>query len=82
LKIGEQVVQVWFNIRLTHSSIHTVLDNADRNKENSDCVDSMKCQQGVFVRQDYNNAIIMKHAKNYECESLTFYCLRINKYIV
>ena len=79
MKKGEQVVDIWFNVRRTHSSIHTVHDSADRNKENSDSLDSMKCQQsetGVFVRQDYDNAIMMKCAKNYECESLTFHCTR------
>jgi hypothetical protein len=67
LKKGEQVVETWFNIRLTHSSIHTVHDSADRNKENSDCLDSMKCQQSetgsvckARLRQCYHNETCQK----------------------
>ena len=50
---GEQIVGLWYNVRLTHSSVHTIRDNVDRIKESAECLDNIKWQQSesgsVFV---------------------------------
>jgi hypothetical protein len=33
------------NVRLVHTSIHTICDNADRIKESAKCLSNIKCQQ-------------------------------------
>jgi hypothetical protein len=30
---GEQIVDIWHNVRLTHNSVHKICDNADRIKK-------------------------------------------------
>jgi hypothetical protein len=62
----EQIVDIWHNVRFTHSSVHTICRNADRITENA------KSGTEVFVKQDYHSPIGMNHTKNYGCESLTF----------
>jgi hypothetical protein len=57
------------NIRLTHSSMHTVCGNADRIKE------SAKSGTEVFVWQDYHSPMGMNRAKICGCYLLTFYCI-------
>ena len=32
LEKGEQIVDIWHNVRFIHSSIHTICDNTDSNK--------------------------------------------------
>jgi hypothetical protein len=74
---GERIVCMCRNIRLAHSSVHTIRDSADRIKE------SAKSRTKVFVcvarlPQSYpNNA----YRKNYGCESYIFIPLEIKKYI-
>jgi len=53
-----------------------ICDNADRIKEGA------KSGTKLFVWQDYHSPIRMNCTKIYGCESLTFYCIEINKYIV
>jgi hypothetical protein len=45
LKKGEQIVDICCNVRLDHSSVLTICDNADRIKESVRCLDNIKCQQ-------------------------------------
>jgi len=40
---GEQIVDIWSNVRFAHSSVHTIRDNADRITE------SAKSGPEVFV---------------------------------
>ena len=42
---GEQIIVICYNVRLTHSSIHTICDNVDVIKEGAKCWDNIKCQQ-------------------------------------
>jgi len=42
---GEQIIGIRYDVRLTHSSIHTVCDNVGRMKESAKCWDNIKCQQ-------------------------------------
>ena len=37
LEKGEQIVDICHNVRLTHSSVHTIRNNADRIKESAKC---------------------------------------------
>jgi hypothetical protein len=37
LEKGEQIVDICRNVRLTHSSVHTIRNNADRIKESAKC---------------------------------------------
>ena len=62
----EQVVDICHNVRLAHSSISTIHDNADRITE------SPKSETKVFVQQDYHSPIRMKCTKYCGCGSLTF----------
>jgi hypothetical protein len=69
LEKDERIVGICHNVRLTHSSIHTICDNADRIKE------SAKSETEVFVcvarlPQSYPNEPYKKH---YGCESLTLF---------
>jgi hypothetical protein len=43
LERGERIVDICRNVRLAHSSVHTICDNADRSKE------SAKSGNEVFV---------------------------------
>jgi hypothetical protein len=52
LEKGEQIVDICCNVRLTHSSIHIIRDNADGIKE---CA---KSGTKVFVWQDYYNLFL------------------------
>jgi hypothetical protein len=77
LEKGEGIVDKCRNIRLAHSTIHTILDNADRIKENA------KSGTKVFVGvarlpQAYPNE---PYQKTMDVSPLHFYCIR-NKYIV
>jgi hypothetical protein len=70
-------------LRLAHSSICTVPDNADRIKESAECLDNIKCQQSETGSACLcSSPIGRNHAKNQGCESLTFFSLEMNKYIV
>jgi hypothetical protein len=62
---GERNVNIWQNDTVTHSSIRTICDNADRVTE------SVKSGPKVFVQHVYHCPIRMNHTKNYGCESLT-----------
>jgi hypothetical protein len=64
---GEEIVDICCDVRLAHSSVHTIFDNADRIEE------SAKLGTKVFVcvarlPQSYPNERYQKT----ECESLTF----------
>jgi hypothetical protein len=52
LEEGEQFVDVCLNVRLAHSSVHTICNNADRFKEVLS--QELKC---LFVWQDYHSPI-------------------------
>jgi hypothetical protein len=73
---GEQSVHICHNVRLTHSSVHTICDNIDRIKESAKCLDNIKYQQSeaghLFVQQNYHSPIGMNRTKNYGFEPLTF----------
>jgi hypothetical protein len=43
LEPGERIVDAWHNVRFTHISVRTILDNADRTEE------SAKSGTKVFV---------------------------------
>jgi len=60
---GEQIVDMWCNVRLAHS--HTIHDNADRIKE------SVKSGTEVFVCVA-GSPIAMNCTKNHAREPLTF----------
>ena len=42
---GKQTVDIRRNIRLAHSSVHTVCNNADKVKESAKNLDNITCQQ-------------------------------------
>jgi len=63
---GEWTSDISCNVRVTHSSVRTICDNAGRITE------SAKLGMKVFVLQDYHSPITMKSTKNYGHESLTF----------
>jgi len=50
---------------LTHSSVHTIRDNADRYPESAKSGPKALCTKPTTV------LIRMNHTKNYVCESLT-----------
>ena len=60
------IVNIQCNVRFTHSSIHTIIDNADRVTETA------KSGTKVCVQQDYHSPIGRNHTKNYGCEPLIF----------
>ena len=71
LQKAERIVDTCCNVRLAHSSVHTIRDNADRIKE------SAKSGTKVFVclarlPQSYPNEL---HQKLWMC-LLHFYCTR------
>jgi hypothetical protein len=41
---GEEIVDIWCKVRLAHSSVCTICDNADRIKDGTKCLDNFKCQ--------------------------------------
>jgi hypothetical protein len=41
---GEETVDIWHHVGLAHSSVCTVCDNADRNKDGTKCLDNIKYQ--------------------------------------
>ena len=45
LVTGEQITDIWHNVRLAHSSIRKICDNVDRNKVSVKCVNNIKCLQ-------------------------------------
>jgi hypothetical protein len=73
LKKCDQIFYICHDVRLAHSSTHTIHDNANGIKA------SAKSKTKVFVQQDYNSHIGINHTKNYGCGT-HFYCIR-NKYI-
>ena len=42
---GKQTVDIRRNIRLAHSSVHTVCNNTDKVKESAKCLDKITCQK-------------------------------------
>ena len=70
LEKGEQIVDIWHNVRFTHSSVHTICENADRITE------SAKSGTEVFVKQDYHSSIGMDCTKTMDVSLLHFYCSR------
>jgi hypothetical protein len=75
LEKGERIVDIFHNVRLTHSSIHTICDNADTIKE------SAKSGTKVFVcvakpPQSYWNE---PYQKTMDVSLLHFYCIRNKK---
>jgi hypothetical protein len=67
LEKGEQIVNMCRNVQLAHSSVRTIGDNAEGNKE------SAKSGTKVFVCvARLHRPIGMNRSKNYGCESLTF----------
>jgi hypothetical protein len=74
LEKGERIVDVFHNVKLAHSSVHTIRDNADRIKE------SAKSGTKVFVcvarlPQSYQNEPCQKAVDM----SYIFIALEINK---
>jgi IS30 family transposase len=72
LEKGEWIVDICRNVRLAHSSIHTIRDNADRIKE------SAKSGTKVFVclarlSQSYPNE---PYQETMDASLLHFYCIR------
>jgi alpha-ketoglutarate-dependent taurine dioxygenase len=51
LKKGEQIVDIWHNVRLTHSNIHAIRENTDRITEIA------KLETEVFVLPDGHSCI-------------------------
>jgi hypothetical protein len=41
----EQTIDIRRSVRLAHSSVHTVCNNADKFKESAKCLDNITCQQ-------------------------------------
>jgi hypothetical protein len=77
LEKGERIVYICSNVRLAHSSVHTIRDNSDGIKESS------KSGTKVFVcvarlPRSYQNE---PYQKTMDVSLLHFYCI-INKYIV
>jgi len=60
----ERIVDIWCNVKLTHSSAHAIHDSADRIKE------SAKSGTKVFMEQNYHIPIGMNDINNYRCGSL------------
>jgi len=65
------------NIRLAHSNIHMILNNANRPKESAKCLDNIQCQQsqtGSVCLCSKTTTVLSEWTvpKNYECKSLTF----------
>jgi len=69
LKKCEQVFYICHDVRLAHSSTHTIRDNANGIKA------SAKSGTKVFVQQDYYSHIGINHTKNYGRKT-HFYCIR------
>jgi hypothetical protein len=72
LEKGKQIVDICRNVRLAHSSLHTICNNADRIKE------SAKSGTKVFVcvarlPQSYPNE---PYQKAMDVSLLHFYCIR------
>jgi hypothetical protein len=72
LEKGEWIVDICRNVRLAHSSVHTICDNADRIKE------SVTSGTNVFVcvarlPQSYLNE---PYQKTMDVSLLHFYCIR------
>jgi hypothetical protein len=44
-QLDEPIVDVCYNVRLAHCSVHTIHDNADRIEESITCLDNIKFQQ-------------------------------------
>jgi len=65
----EQTFYICHDVRLAHSSTHTIRDNVNRIKP------SVKSGTKAFVQQDYHSHIGINHMKNYGCET-HFYCIR------
>ena len=57
LEKGEQTVNICHNVRLAHSSIRTIRDNADRIKESS------KSGTKVSTKRTYSRSSIMEHVE-------------------
>ena len=66
LEKGEQIVDMWRNVRPAHSSVRTICDVCT-------VTDSAKSGARVFVYQDYHSPIGMNCTINYGCESLTLF---------
>jgi hypothetical protein len=69
---GEKIVDICCNVKLAHSSTHTIRDNSDRIKE------SAKSGTKVFVcvarlSQSYTNE---PYQKTMDVSLLHFYCIR------
>jgi hypothetical protein len=78
LEKDEWIVDICRNVRLTHSSVHTTRDDANRDKE------SATSETEVFVcvarpPQSYPNKL---YQKTKDASLLYFIALEINKYIV
>jgi hypothetical protein len=65
---GEWIVGICCNVRLAHSSVHTIRDNIDRIKESAKSGTKMfyLCSKTTTVLSEWTVP------KNYGCESLTF----------
>jgi hypothetical protein len=64
---GEQIVDIWCNVRFTHSRVSTMCDNADRYPK------SAKSGPKVLRSKPTTVLIRINHTKNYRCESLTIF---------
>jgi len=57
----EQIVVIFHNVTLAHSSICIICDSADGNKGSAECLDIIKIKQSnreyLFVQQDYHSPI-------------------------
>ena len=41
---GEEIIDIWHNVWLAHSSVCTICYNADRIKEGTKCLGNIKCK--------------------------------------
>jgi hypothetical protein len=69
---GEWIFGICWNVRLTHSGIRTICDNADRIKVLSQ-------ELKVYVQQDCHSPFGVNCTRNCWCESYMFIALETNK---
>jgi hypothetical protein len=86
---GEQTVDIRRNVRLAHSSVHTICNNADKIKVSAKCLDNITCQQSDLKQGLY--VCIKGLQQSYQDEpyqipwmwvSYIITELEINKYII
>jgi hypothetical protein len=83
LEKGEWTVDTWPNVRLVHSSVCTIHDNADRITESYKCLDNIKCQQcetGTVCMHSKTTTVLSEWTvpKTMDVNLLYFYSLEIS----